>query len=162
MSCLFCRIAAGESPASVVYDDGEYMAFMDLYPIRPGHVLVIPYRHAMHLRGLAAAEQERLFTVAMSMMTAQRASGVTAEASNLLVNDGPEAGQHVPHVHIHLIPRERGDGVGVMGALLSRVVQLVRRRGTRARLDETAARIRAHLPAAQPRPPRGAPPTASF
>lgn len=147
MSCLFCRIAAGQSPASVVYDDGECMAFMDLYPIRPGHLLVIPRRHAVHLQELTAAEQERLFAVAMRLMAAQRTSGVVTDASNLLVNDGASAGQHVPHVHIHLVPRSRGDGVGVMGAFLSRVVHFARRVGRRERLDEMAARIRAGVPA---------------
>lgn len=148
MPCVFCRIAAGESPASVVFDDGECMAFMDLYPIRPGHLLVIPRRHAVHLHELSAAEQAHLFAVAMRLMEALRASGTWKEAGNVIVNDGPEAGQHVPHVHVHLVPRERGDGVGVMGALLSRVVQLARRAGSRGRLDGIAARIRGHLPGA--------------
>ena len=143
MPCLFCRIAAGESPASVVYDDGEFMAFMDLYPVRPGHLLVIPRRHAVQLHELAPAEQARLFGVAMRLMEAQRANGVVTDASNLLVNDGPSAGQHVAHVHIHLVPRTRGDGVGVMGAFLSRVVHFARRAGRRDRLDAVAARIRA-------------------
>jgi histidine triad (HIT) family protein len=145
-SCIFCRIAAGESPASVVYQDAEYMAFMDLYPIRPGHLLVMPRRHAVHLRDLSAPEQARLFAVAMRVLAALRASGLAPDAANLLVNDGPEAGQHVPHVHVHLVPRARLDGVGFMGAFLSRVVHFARRSGRRARLDALAERIRQHLP----------------
>ena len=144
--CLFCRIARGESPSSVVYQDDACMAFMDLYPVRPGHLLVIPRRHAVHLRDLPAADQAHLFAVAMWLMEAQRAAGYAADAANLLVNDGPAAGQQVPHVHLHLVPRTRGDGVGVMGAFLSRVVHFTRRAGRRARLDAVAARIREHLP----------------
>ncbi len=142
--CVFCRIAAGESPASIVYEDAECMAFMDLYPIRPGHLLVIPRRHAVQLHELAAPEQAHLFAVAMRLLVAQRASGLGV-AANLLVSDGPEAGQHVAHVHIHLIPRARHDGVGPMGAFLSRVVHFARRTGRRPALDAMASRIRGHL-----------------
>ena len=145
-SCIFCRISAGESPASVVYEDAECMAFMDLYPIRPGHLLVMPRRHAVHLRDLSAPEQARLFALAMRVLAALRASGLAPDAANLLVNDGPEAGQHVPHVHIHLVPRARLDGVGFMGAFLSRIVHFARRSGRRSHLDALAARIRKHLP----------------
>ncbi|HEX8829814.1 MAG TPA: HIT family protein [Longimicrobium sp.] len=144
--CLFCRIARGESPSSIVYQDDACIAFMDLYPVRPGHLLVIPRRHAVHLRDLPAAEQAHLFGVAMRLMEAQRAAGYAADAANLLVNDGAAAGQQVPHVHLHLVPRTRGDGVGVMGAFLSRVVHFARHAGRRARLDAAAARIREHLP----------------
>jgi histidine triad (HIT) family protein len=144
--CLFCRIARGESPSSVVYQDEACIAFMDLYPVRPGHLLLIPRRHAVHLRDLPEAEQAHLFAVAMRLMEAQRAAGYAADAANLLVNDGPAAGQQVPHVHLHLVPRTRGDGVGVMGAFLSRAVHFARRAGRRARLDAVAARIRDHLP----------------
>jgi histidine triad (HIT) family protein len=146
-SCVFCRIAAGESPASVIYEDAECMAFMDLYPIRSGHLLVMPRRHAVHLRDLSAPEQARLFELAMRVLAALRASGVVPDAANLLVNDGPDSGQHVPHVHIHLVPRARLDAVGFMGAFLSRVVHFARRSGRRSHLDALAARIRTHLPA---------------
>jgi histidine triad (HIT) family protein len=144
--CLFCRIVRGESPSSIVYRDDACIAFMDLYPVRPGHLLVVPRRHAVHLRDLPPAEQAHLFAVAMRLMEAQRASGFAADAANLLVNDGPAAGQQVPHVHLHLVPRSRGDGVGVMGAFLSRVLHFARRAGRRARLDAVASRIREHLP----------------
>ncbi|HEX8358841.1 MAG TPA: HIT family protein [Longimicrobium sp.] len=146
MGCLFCRIARGESPSSVVYQDDACIAFMDLYPVRPGHLLVVPRRHAVHLRDLPATEQAHLFAVAMRLMDAQRAAGLATDAANLLVNDGPAAGQQVPHVHLHLVPRSRGDGVGMMGAFLSRVLHFARRAGRRARLDAVAARIREHLP----------------
>jgi histidine triad (HIT) family protein len=146
VGCLFCRIARGESPSSVVYQDDACIAFMDLYPVRPGHLLVVPRRHAVHLRDLPATEQAHLFAVAMRLMDAQRAAGLATDAANLLVNDGPAAGQQVPHVHLHLVPRSRGDGVGMMGAFLSRVLHFARRAGRRARLDAVAARIREHLP----------------
>jgi histidine triad (HIT) family protein len=122
------------------------MAFMDLYPIRPGHLLVIPRRHAARLHELPADEQAHLFAVSMRVMEAQRAAGLGVDAANVAVNDGRHAGQQVPHVHVHLVPRTRGDGVGVSGAFLSRMASLVRGAGRRASLDETATRIRAHLP----------------
>jgi histidine triad (HIT) family protein len=145
-TCVFCRIAAGQCPASVVYDDGRCMAFMDLYPVRPGHLLVTPRRHAARLHQLDEDERAHLFAVAMRVMEAQRAAGLGVDAVNVAVNDGPHAGQQVPHVHVHLVPRARRDGVGLAGAFLSRAVQLVRGEGRRARLDDVAALIRRHLP----------------
>jgi histidine triad (HIT) family protein len=82
----------------------------------------------------------------MRLLDAQRASGIAMEAANLLVNDGPAAGQQVAHVHLHLVPRSRRDGVGVTGGLLARVLRFATGTGRRPRLDAMAARIRAHVP----------------
>jgi len=81
----------------------------------------------------------------MRVLAAQRAAGLRMDAANVRVNDGAAAGQQVAHVHIHLVPRARGDGVGVTGQLLSRLARFAAGTGRRPRLDALAARIRGHI-----------------
>jgi histidine triad (HIT) family protein len=110
--CIFCRIINRDSPASRVYEDAACLAFMDIQPVNPGHVLVIPKRHAVLLAELDADECGRLFAAAHKLAAAVRASGVRCEAVNLLLADGEAAGQEVFHVHVHVFPRFAGDGFG--------------------------------------------------
>ena len=121
------------------------MAFMDIHPVRPGHVLVASRRHAVHLHELPEDERAHLFLVATRVLEAQRAS-VWWEGGNVLVNDGPAAGQHVAHVHVHAIPRTRGDTFRVAGRMALRALSVFGIPGNRRRLDRLAAEIRAHLP----------------
>ncbi len=147
MGCVFCRIVRGEEPASVVHRDDVCVAFMDLFPIRSGHVLVVPRAHAVHLHELPEAVHAHLFVVATRVMEAQRAAGIGWEGGNVLVNDGPAAGQHVAHVHVHAIPRARGDTVRVAARMVLRALSVFGLPGNRRRLDRLAGQIRAQLPA---------------
>jgi histidine triad (HIT) family protein len=144
--CLFCRIARGEAPASVVHRDGLCVAIMDLYPMRPGHVLVLSRTHAVHLHELPEAERAHLLRVAAAVMEAQRAAGIRCDGGTLVVNDGPASGQHVPHVHVHAVPRTRRDWPRVLGRIALRMLNGFGPAADRAALDQLAARIRAHLP----------------
>lgn len=144
--CLFCRIVRGEEPASRVHEDDVAVAIMDLFPMRRGHVLVLSRRHAVHLHELPPAERAHLFRVATAVLEAQRLSGLSWEGATLIVNDGPAAGQHVPHVHVHAVPRTRGDRWRVLRRIALRALGTFGRARERADLDTVAARIRAHLP----------------
>jgi histidine triad (HIT) family protein len=145
--CIFCKIIRGDAPASPVHQDATCVAFMDLFPIRSGHVLVVPRRHAVHLHELPEDERAHLFRVAMRVMEAQRAApAIRWDGGNVLVNDGPAAGQHVAHVHVHAIPRTRGDTLRVVGRWVLRALSVFGAPGNRRRLDRLAAEIRAHLP----------------
>ena len=148
--CLFCAIVRGEAPASVVYEDGLCMAFLDIHPVRPGHALVVPRRHAVFLHELTAAERAALTEAAARIGVAQGAAGLPRQGGTLLVNDGPAAGQHVPHVHLHVIPRARGDLPAVARAYAARIFNRFGRAADRAALDALAARIRAHLSTSEP------------
>jgi histidine triad (HIT) family protein len=148
--CLFCAIARGEAPASVVHQDALCVAFLDIHPVRPGHALVVPRRHAVFLHELTAAERAALTEAAARIGVAQGAAGLPRQGGTLLVNDGPAAGQHVPHVHVHVIPRARGDLPAVVGAYAARIFNRFGRAADRAALDALADRIRAHLPSSQP------------
>jgi len=108
--CVFCRILAGELPASFVYRDDRCAAFMDIRPVNIGHLLVIPTRHAASLADIDPSEAADIMKIGHTAAAALRASGVRCEGVNLFLADGAAAMQEVFHVHLHVIPRFRGDG----------------------------------------------------
>ncbi len=133
--CVFCEIVAGNAPASVVYSDALCTAFLDIHPINPGHVLVVPNRHATGLADLDDEAGAHMFLVARQIAGALRASGIRCQGVNLWLADGAVAGQEVFHVHLHVLPRYRGDGFGF------RFPPSRFHPPTRAELDEVARRI---------------------
>jgi histidine triad (HIT) family protein len=110
--CIFCQIINGRSPASRVYEDPASIGFMDIRPVNPGHVLVIPKRHFVFLSDLKPEEFAHLFVVAKKLAAAVRISGIPCEGVNLILADGEAAGQEIFHLHVHVIPRFSGDGFG--------------------------------------------------
>jgi histidine triad (HIT) family protein len=106
--CIFCKIVAGEIPASIVDEDERTIAFMDIAPATRGHALVIPRAHSSDLLGI---EREDLAAVALAAQrVARRASErLGAEGVNLLNSCGRTAWQTVFHFHVHVIPRYAGD-----------------------------------------------------
>lgn len=118
---------------------------MDIHPVRPGHVLVVSRRHAVFLHELDADERAALFDAAVRIGVAQGAAGLPRQGGTLVVNDGPAAGQHVPHVHAHVIPRARGDLPAVLRAYAGKIFNHFGRTAEREALDALAGRIRAHL-----------------
>jgi histidine triad (HIT) family protein len=138
-SCIFCDILAGREPASFVYRDDRCTAFMDLRPVNAGHVLVIPNDHAAFLVELDPAVGGHLFIVGQRIAQALRESEVRCEGVNLFLADGPVAGQEVLHVHLHVIPRYRGDGFGL------RFGPGYGRTSPRRELDAVATQIHEHL-----------------
>jgi histidine triad (HIT) family protein len=108
--CLFCRIADGVVPASVVYCDDNVMAFLDAQPVNPGHVLVIPRAHARELSELDPEVGGQMFKVAMVVSKGLKRSGVKCEGVDLVLGDKWGVSRLFPHVHLHVIPRFKGDG----------------------------------------------------
>ena len=111
--CIFCEIVAGKQPASIILHDDMCFAFMDIQPVNPGHVLVIPKAHATGLAELGKEAGARMFVIAQDIGAALRKSGVRCEGINLHLADGRAAGQEVFHVHLHVVPRFSGDGFGL-------------------------------------------------
>ena len=140
MDCVFCAIVAGELPASRVYDDERVLAFMDLNPATPGHLLVIPKRHASDLAGLDPEDGAQMFRVAQRLGAAVRASSLEPEGVNLFLADGEAAGQEVFHAHLHVLPRRSGDGLRIRAEFGS---------PGREELERHAADIRTALGAAE-------------
>ena len=111
--CVFCGILAGRLSASIVFRDDVCCAFLDIQPINPGHVLVVPIAHAACLAELDAEVGAHVFKVGQRVAAALRGSGLRCEGVNLSLADGAVAGQEVFHVHLHVIPRYAGDGFGL-------------------------------------------------
>ncbi len=107
--CIFCRIARGELPCTKVYEDPEVLAFMDIGPIVKGHVLVIPKAHVDPLTAAPPALLGRIMSVVQQVAAAQQ-KGLKADGINLHQSNGACAGQVVPHLHFHVIPRFNNDG----------------------------------------------------
>ncbi len=107
-SCIFCKIAAGDIPAIVICEDETAFAFMDIGPLAEGHVLLIPKTHAETLDQLSADRAAALLRHLPALVAAVKAA-TGCEGVNVLQNNGKAAHQEVPHVHFHIIPRNRGD-----------------------------------------------------
>jgi histidine triad (HIT) family protein len=111
-ACIFCRIVAGEADASLVYQDDLVTAFMDAHPVMPGHLLVVPNRHASGLDELDEGAAGRMMVVGRRLAGALRRSGIPCDGINLMLADGTTAGQTVFHCHLHVLPRTNRDGFG--------------------------------------------------
>ncbi len=135
--CVFCAILKGDLPANYVYRDDVVVSIMDINPVTPGHLLVLPREHRPDLVDLNDEIAARMMNVARQMAAGLRASDESVRGINLYLADGPDAGQEVAHAHIHVVPRYANDGFGLRVS-----------RGetpTRDDLAATAARITAVL-----------------
>ncbi|WP_216917789.1 HIT family protein [Nocardia noduli] len=112
---IFAEIVAGRAPASTVYEDQDVLAFMDIRPMTPGHLLVVPKVAARDLSELDPEVGGKLFKVGQLLAAALRDSEVGCDGVNFFLADGVLAGQEVFHVHLHVIPRTAGDGFGLRG-----------------------------------------------
>ncbi len=110
--CIFCAIVGGYAPASFLYQDDIVVAFMDIRPVRPGHLLVVPRMHAELMPELDDAVLATMWSVANRLNRALRTGAPSVEAVSIYVADGEAAGQEIQHAHIHLIPRHADDGFG--------------------------------------------------
>src|SRR2546428_4203109 len=137
--CIFCKIVRREMPASVVREDDSTLAFLDIRPMNPGHVLVIPKTHAVYVEDLPPGGAGPVLEAPQEVSRALRPSGIRCEAVSFYLANGSEAGQEVRHVHLHLIPRWKGDGSGL------RVRPGYGRIADRKELDDLAGKIRAAM-----------------
>jgi diadenosine tetraphosphate (Ap4A) HIT family hydrolase len=111
-NCVFCAIVSGAAPATFLHQDDLVVACMDIRPVQPGHLLVVPRAHAQLIQELDEASLARLWVVATDLNRALRRSSLPVEAVSVYVADGEAAGQEIAHVHIHLIPRHAHDRFG--------------------------------------------------
>lgn len=123
--CIFCAIVAGQAEASVVYEDETVVAFMDLNPVTPGHLLVVPRKHAMGLGDLDEATGVHVWSVGHKMARGLRRSSLRCEGINVLLCDGEAAFQTVMHFHLHVIPRYAGDGWNIYPTVQQRERRLL-------------------------------------
>ncbi|MFA9516671.1 HIT family protein [Halopenitus sp. H-Gu1] len=107
--CIFCSIVDGDIPARTVHETDAALAFLDANPLAPGHTLVVPKAHHRQIEDLPADLAQEVFDV-VTELTPHVRSVVDADAANVGLNDGEAAGQEVPHLHVHIVPRFEGDG----------------------------------------------------
>lgn len=110
--CIFCKIVAGELPAAVVYETDTELAFLDINPVNAGHTLVIPKEHHTVIYNTPDETLASLMH-AVKKVTHAVKKGVGADGINLHVNNERAAGQDVPHVHVHIVPRFENDGIAM-------------------------------------------------
>ncbi len=137
--CVFCRILANELPASFVYRDEIVSAFLDIQPINPGHLLVVPLIHAETMDDLPGETARHMMEVAQRLMNGLRKTNLHCEGINLFLADGEAAGQEIGHVHLHVIPRYANDGFGLRFASDYETLP------QREELDKIAASIREEI-----------------
>lgn len=108
--CIFCKIVRNEIPSKKVYEDDGNVAFLDINPASPGHVLVVPKKHFAGMHDIADTDMQRL-AVAVKKVNDTVKEKLGCEGTNIMLNNGRIAGQIVEHVHFHIIPRYPGDGI---------------------------------------------------
>jgi histidine triad (HIT) family protein len=107
-NCLFCRIVSGEVPATVIHEDDVSFAFLDHRPLFPGHTLLVPREHVETLGELPSALVEPYFKMAQ-LLARSVESGLEAEGTFVAMNN--RVSQSVPHLHVHVVPRRKKDGL---------------------------------------------------
>jgi histidine triad (HIT) family protein len=115
-NCIFCKIIAGEIPAKVIMQNEKAMALLDAFPLAAGHSLVIPKSHYAKVQEMSEQDAKAVFEIVWKLVGAVE-TGSEVNASTIAIHNGSEAGQEVPHVHAHIVPRKRGDGAGAIHSM---------------------------------------------
>ncbi|MCQ4334293.1 HIT family protein [Natronomonas sp. F2-12] len=136
---VFERIIDGEIPAEIVHETDSVIAFLDANPLAPGHTLVVPKEPYERLRDTPPELSAAVFE-AVRELTPAIEDAVDADATTVGINDGPAAGQEVPHLHVHIVPRFEGDGGGPIHAVVGGATD-----GEDADLEAVSAAIDAEL-----------------
>ena len=111
-NCIFCKILAGEIPSTAVYEDDDFKAILDVNPAARGHVIILPKNNAANIYELPDEDASKIMIVAKKIATAIEKT-YHCDGVNILQNNGEAAGQTVFHLHVHVIPRFKGDTVNI-------------------------------------------------
>lgn len=121
MDCIFCKIISKEIPTKILYEDEYTIAFLDAFPVAKGHTLVIPKQHYAKIQDLPSEINEKLFnTVHKLIPKVDSLQGSTLVA----IHNGKDSGQEIPHVHVHLIPRNKNDSAGPVHSMFKDKIEL--------------------------------------
>lgn len=115
--CIFCKIIKGEIPNYTVYEDDFVLAFLDIHPHAKGHTVVVPKEHKTHFADLSEEEAKK-FIIGVKKAIERINSVLKPEGVNVGWNDGESAGQVIPHLHVHIFPRWKGDGGGSVHSII--------------------------------------------
>jgi histidine triad (HIT) family protein len=115
-NCIFCKIIAGEISTRVIIQNEKAMALLDAFPLAAGHTLVIPKSHYAKVQQMSDQDAAAVFDMVWKLAGAvETASQVNA--STIAIHNGSDAGQEVPHVHVHIVPRKSGDGASAIHSM---------------------------------------------
>ncbi len=103
MGCLFCNMVEKKIPADIVHEDEHTLAFRDIRPMAPTHVLVVPKKHIAATRALGPSDAETIGRVMLAATETARKLGLEAGGYRMVINDGDDAGQSVHHIHVHVL-----------------------------------------------------------
>ena len=121
MDCIFCKIVSGEINTKILKETIHSVSFLDAFPLAQGHVLVIPKNHHQKIQDMTEKENSDLFSL-VQIMTA-KVDALTG-STLIAVHNGKEAGQEIPHVHVHLVPRDKSDSAGPIHKLFNSTITL--------------------------------------
>jgi histidine triad (HIT) family protein len=121
MDCIFCKIVSGEIKSKFLKETKYSVSFLDAFPLATGHVLIIPKNHHQKIQDMSIEENTDLFSLVHQMISnVDKITGSTLVA----IHNGKDAGQEIPHVHIHLVPRSKYDSAGAIHSMFSSAVSL--------------------------------------
>ena len=121
MDCIFCKIVTGDIPVKILKETASSISFLDAFPLAKGHVLVIPKKHHQKIQDMDNEENIDLFSLVHEMIS--KVDALTG-ATLVAIHNGQEAGQEIPHVHVHLIPRSNGDSAGPIHSMFNSTLEL--------------------------------------
>ena len=109
MNCIFCKIIRGDIPAKILNETSHSICFMDAFPLARGHALIIPKNHHEKIQDMSSDENIDVFSLVHTMIS--KIDSITG-STLVAIHNGKDAGQEIPHVHIHLVPRSNSDSAG--------------------------------------------------
>ena len=121
MDCIFCKIITGNIPAKILKETSRSISFLDAFPLAKGHVLVIPKNHHQKIQDMSNDENADLFSLVHLMIS--KVDSITG-ATLVAVHNGKDAGQEVPHIHVHLVPRSVSDSAGTIHSMFNNTLKI--------------------------------------
>ena len=118
VNCIFCKIVSGKLRARIINENDYAMAFLDAFPLSSGHTLVVPKAHFSKVQDMDKEYSCAVFSIACQIAAILEPT-VRANASTIAIHNGRDAGQEVPHVHIHIVPRSVNDGAGPIHSMFN-------------------------------------------
>jgi len=121
MDCIFCKIISREIPAKILNETSNSICFLDAFPLTKGHVLVIPKNHHKKIQDMSSSENSDLFSLVHVMMS--KVDSITG-STLIAIHNGETAGQEIPHIHVHLVPRSESDSAGPIHSMFNSSLNL--------------------------------------
>ena len=141
--CIFCSIIEGKQPAHIIEENEHFLIILDIFPLRPGHTLIISKRHVTFIEELTNEERNTLIDLINKMSKKLKESKLNVKATQILLNNGKEANQTIPHLHFHIIPRYGFDLLLLLFHLFTRFFNPYFRLGNKSRLNKILKKIKA-------------------